>query len=101
MTITQASTAQTRSDVGLATALRISVSRLARRLRVERTAQGTPESELWDTQLPALPRPAPGRADRDRRGPDSGAAGTPSAGPLAGQTAQGADPAGTGDATGG
>jgi DNA-binding MarR family transcriptional regulator len=54
MTITQASTSQTRSDVGLATALRISVSRLARRLRVERTAQGTPESELSDTQFAAL-----------------------------------------------
>jgi DNA-binding MarR family transcriptional regulator len=54
MTLTQASTAQTRSDVGLATALRISVSRLARRLRVERTAQGTPESELSDTQFAAL-----------------------------------------------
>ena len=54
MTITQASTAQTRSDVGLATALRIAVSRLARRLRVERTALGTPESELSDTQFAAL-----------------------------------------------
>jgi DNA-binding MarR family transcriptional regulator len=55
MTLTQASTAaQTRSDVGLATALRISVSRLARRLRVERTAQGTPESELSDTPFAAL-----------------------------------------------
>jgi DNA-binding MarR family transcriptional regulator len=54
MTLTQASTSQTRSDVGLATALRISVSRLARRLRVERTAQGAPESELSDTQFAAL-----------------------------------------------
>src|ERR1700753_122136 len=54
MTVTQASSAQTRSDVGLATALRISVSRLARRLRVERTAQGTPESELSDPQFAAL-----------------------------------------------
>src|SRR5580693_1129143 len=54
MTVTQASSAQTRSDVGLATALRISVSRLARRLRVERTALGTPESELSDTQFAAL-----------------------------------------------
>src|ERR1700748_3386445 len=53
MTVTQASSAQTRSDVGLATALRISVSRLARRLRVERTAQGTPGSELSDTQFAA------------------------------------------------
>jgi DNA-binding MarR family transcriptional regulator len=54
MMITQASTSQTRSDVGLATALRISVSRLARRLRVERTALGAPESELSDTQFAAL-----------------------------------------------
>ena len=54
MTLTQTSTSQTRSDVGLATALRISVSRLARRLRVERTAQGAPESELSDTQFAAL-----------------------------------------------
>ena len=42
---------QTRSDAGLATALRISVSRLARRLRVERAAGLT---ELSDTQLAAL-----------------------------------------------
>src|ERR1700759_5760795 len=54
MTLTQASTSQTRSDVGLATALRISVSRLARRLRVERTARGAPESELSDTQFAAI-----------------------------------------------
>ena len=54
MTLTRASTSQTRSDVGLATALRISIARLARRLRVERTAQGTPESELSDTQFAAL-----------------------------------------------
>jgi DNA-binding MarR family transcriptional regulator len=45
---------QTRSDVGLATALRIPVSRLARRLRVERTAHGMVESELSDTQFAAL-----------------------------------------------
>jgi DNA-binding MarR family transcriptional regulator len=45
---------QTRSDVGLATALRISVTRLARRLRVERAAHGMPESELSDTQFAAL-----------------------------------------------
>jgi DNA-binding MarR family transcriptional regulator len=45
---------QTRSDVGLATALRISVSRLARRLRVERTAHGLVDSELSDTQFAAL-----------------------------------------------
>jgi DNA-binding MarR family transcriptional regulator len=43
-----------RSDVGLAAALRISVSRLARRLRVERTAPGLGEPELSDTQLAAL-----------------------------------------------
>src|SRR6202012_2724617 len=54
MTVTQASSAQTRSGGGLATALRISVSRLARRLRVERAAQGLPESELSDTQFAAL-----------------------------------------------
>ncbi len=41
-----------RSDAGLATALRISVSRLARRLRAERLAGGLPE--LSDTQLAAL-----------------------------------------------
>lgn len=44
--------AQTRSDAGLATALRISVSRLARRLRVERQAEGL--ASLSDTQLAAL-----------------------------------------------
>src|SRR5580693_5483893 len=43
---------QTRSDAGLATALRISVSRLARRLRVERQAEGL--TSLSDTQLAAL-----------------------------------------------
>jgi DNA-binding MarR family transcriptional regulator len=43
---------QTRSDAGLATTLRISVSRLARRLRVERQAEGL--SSLSDTQLAAL-----------------------------------------------
>jgi DNA-binding MarR family transcriptional regulator len=43
---------QTPSDVGLATALRISVSRLARRLRAER-GKGL-EPELSDTQLAAL-----------------------------------------------
>ncbi len=42
----------TRSDAGLATALRISVSRLARRLRVERQAEGL--TSLSDTQLAAL-----------------------------------------------
>jgi DNA-binding MarR family transcriptional regulator len=54
MTLTQTSSTQTRSDVGLATALRISVSRLARRLRVERAAHGMPEPELSDTQFAAL-----------------------------------------------
>ncbi len=43
----------TRTDTGLATALRISVSRLARRLRVERTG-GLAETGLSDTQLAAL-----------------------------------------------
>ncbi len=43
-----------RSDAGLATSLRISVSRLARRLRVERTAPGLGEPSLSDTQLAAL-----------------------------------------------
>lgn len=45
-------TPQTRSDAGLATALRISITRLARRLRAER-AKG-PEPDLSDTQLAAL-----------------------------------------------
>jgi DNA-binding MarR family transcriptional regulator len=44
---------QTRSDAGLATELRISVSRLARRLRAERDARGL-ATELSDTQLAAL-----------------------------------------------
>jgi DNA-binding MarR family transcriptional regulator len=47
MTVTK-----TRSDAGLATGLRISVSRLARRLRVERQAEGL--ASLSDTQLAAL-----------------------------------------------
>jgi DNA-binding MarR family transcriptional regulator len=46
-------TSQTRSDAGLATDLRISVSRLARRLRAERIARGV-ATELSDTQLAAL-----------------------------------------------
>ena len=50
-----------RSDAGLATTLRISVSRLARRLRVERTVPGLGEPALSDTQLAAL-------AALDRRG---------------------------------
>src|SRR5215470_3630328 len=45
---------QQRSDVGLATALRISVSRLARRLRVERLVPELSEPALSDTQLAAL-----------------------------------------------
>jgi DNA-binding MarR family transcriptional regulator len=44
---------QTRSDAGLASALRISVSRLARRLRAERQREGL-EPDLSDTQLAAL-----------------------------------------------
>jgi DNA-binding MarR family transcriptional regulator len=44
---------QTRSDAGLATALRISVTRLARRLRAERMASGV-DPGLSDTQLAAL-----------------------------------------------
>ena len=48
-------TPQTRSDAGLASALRISVSRLARRLRAERAAHGLAVlSELSDTQMGAL-----------------------------------------------
>ena len=43
-----------RTDAGLATALRISVSRLARRLRVERTVPGLAEPDLSETQLAAL-----------------------------------------------
>ena len=45
---------QNRTDAGLATALRISVSRLARRLRVERTEPGPGGVPLSDTQLAAL-----------------------------------------------
>ncbi len=43
-----------RTDPGLTTALRISVSRLARRLRVERAAAGLGELDLSETQLAAL-----------------------------------------------
>ncbi len=46
-------TPQHRSEAGLATALRISVSRLARRLRAERVALGL-QPDLSDTQLAAL-----------------------------------------------
>src|SRR6266702_2021254 len=44
----------TTADAGLATTLRISVSRLARRLRVERTVPGQSEPVLSDTQFAAL-----------------------------------------------
>ncbi len=44
----------TQSDAGLATALRISISRLARRLRVERLGLGGTETVLSDIQLAAL-----------------------------------------------
>jgi DNA-binding MarR family transcriptional regulator len=43
-----------RTDAGLATALRISISRLARRLRVERLGLGETETVLSDIQLAAL-----------------------------------------------
>src|ERR1700680_4622004 len=46
--------AQTRSDAGLASSLRISVGRLAPRLRVERAVPGTAEPFLSDTQFAAL-----------------------------------------------
>src|SRR5271170_8209100 len=45
---------QTSAEGGLATALRISVSRLARRFRAERTASGLTEAVLSETQLAAL-----------------------------------------------
>jgi DNA-binding MarR family transcriptional regulator len=45
---------KTTTDAGLSTALRISVSRLARRLRAQRTASGLPEAMLSETQLAAL-----------------------------------------------
>jgi DNA-binding MarR family transcriptional regulator len=45
-------TSQIRSDADLAVTLRIAVSRLARRIRAERAANGLPE--LSDTQLAAL-----------------------------------------------
>ncbi|HWG64557.1 MAG TPA: MarR family transcriptional regulator [Streptosporangiaceae bacterium] len=45
---------QTRSSSDLAATLRISVSRLARRLRVERMLPGEPEPLLSDTQFAAL-----------------------------------------------
>lgn len=46
--------AATSNDAGLATAMRISVSRLARRLRVERLGLGGTEMALSDIQLAAL-----------------------------------------------
>lgn len=42
------------TDAGLATAMRISISRLARRLRVERLGLGGTETVLSDIQLAAL-----------------------------------------------
>ena len=45
-------TTPTRSDTDLAVTLRITVSRLARRIRAERAAEGLPE--LSDTQFAAL-----------------------------------------------
>ena len=42
------------TDAGLATAMRISITRLARRLRVERLGLGGTESALSDIQLAAL-----------------------------------------------
>jgi DNA-binding MarR family transcriptional regulator len=48
-----AAASQIRTDAGLATELRISVSRLARRLRAERVARGV-ATDLSDTQLAAL-----------------------------------------------
>ena len=44
--LTMMTVTQTRTDAGLATALRISVSRLARRLRAQRTASGRTEAVL-------------------------------------------------------
>jgi len=46
--------AEIQTEAGLATALRISVSRLARRLRVERLGLGGTETVLSDIQLAAL-----------------------------------------------
>ena len=55
MTITPPSPASmNRSDAGLATSLRISVSRLARRLRQQRSDPGPGEPVLSDTQFAAL-----------------------------------------------
>lgn len=46
--------AATTNDAGLATTMRISISRLARRLRVERLGLGDTEMVLSDIQLAAL-----------------------------------------------
>ena len=53
MKLTKMTPPESRTDAGLATSLRISVSRLARRMRAERVAQGL-QPELSDTQLAAL-----------------------------------------------
>jgi DNA-binding MarR family transcriptional regulator len=53
-TQTKTTATQTKTDAGLATALRISVSRLARRLRAQRTTSGMTEAVLSETQLAAL-----------------------------------------------
>jgi DNA-binding MarR family transcriptional regulator len=50
----QMTVTKTKNDAGLATALRISVSRLARRLRAQRTTSGLTEAVLSETQLAAL-----------------------------------------------
>src|SRR5260370_20206627 len=52
--LTMMTETQTRTDAGLATALRISVSRLARRLRAQRTASGLTEAVLSQTPLAPL-----------------------------------------------
>src|SRR6202167_965070 len=52
--LTMMTETQTSADAGLATALRISVSRLARRLRAQRAASGLTEAVLSETQLAAL-----------------------------------------------
>lgn len=66
MTTTHMPVAPARTDPALATALRISVSRLARRLRAQRLSEAghveTPASQLSETQLAAL-------SVLERRGP--------------------------------
>jgi DNA-binding MarR family transcriptional regulator len=54
MTDAKARLSDMHTDAGLATAMRISVSRLARRLRVERLGLGGTETVLSDIQLAAL-----------------------------------------------